>query len=78
MADAEMMDFEANRLFAENCREPVARATLDEVRAAGYFHQLNKCRWPRKSFAMLMDYRDEEMLLRDSVGIFAERCCANA
>lgn len=28
MADAEMMDFEANRLFAENCREPVARATL--------------------------------------------------
>ncbi|MBV8851117.1 MAG: enoyl-CoA hydratase/isomerase family protein [Methylobacteriaceae bacterium] len=28
MADSEMMDFEANRLFAENCREPVARATL--------------------------------------------------
>ena len=28
MADAEMMDFEANRLFSENCREPVARATL--------------------------------------------------
>jgi enoyl-CoA hydratase/carnithine racemase len=30
MADSEMMDFEANRLFAENCREPVARATLEE------------------------------------------------
>lgn len=28
MADSETMDVEANRLFAENCREPVARATL--------------------------------------------------
>ena len=28
MEDSEAMDFEANRLFAENCREPVARATL--------------------------------------------------
>ncbi|GAC1333989.1 MAG: hypothetical protein NVSMB26_15970 [Beijerinckiaceae bacterium] len=28
MAESEMMDIEANRLFAENCREPVARATL--------------------------------------------------
>jgi hypothetical protein len=28
MRDAEAIDFEANRLFVENCREPVARATL--------------------------------------------------
>jgi enoyl-CoA hydratase/carnithine racemase len=33
MENAETMDFEANRLFAENCREPVARATLERFRS---------------------------------------------
>ena len=33
MQDAEAIDFEANRLFVENCREPVARATLAKFAA---------------------------------------------
>ena len=33
MADAEAMDFEANRLFLDNCRERAAQATLDKFRA---------------------------------------------
>jgi len=32
MADAEAMDFEANRLFLDNCREPAARQTLGKYR----------------------------------------------
>jgi len=32
MTDAENMDFEANRLFRDNCREAAARATLDKFR----------------------------------------------
>ncbi|BBB97298.1 MULTISPECIES: enoyl-CoA hydratase/isomerase family protein [Bradyrhizobium] len=32
MEDAEAMDFEANRLFLENCRETPAQATLDKFR----------------------------------------------
>lgn len=35
MADSEMMDFEANRLFAENCREPAARATFARFGRSG-------------------------------------------
>jgi len=33
MRDAEAIDFEANRLFVENCREPVAQATLAKFAA---------------------------------------------
>lgn len=33
MQDAEAIDFEANRLFVENCQEPVARATLAKFAA---------------------------------------------
>lgn len=33
MRDAEAIDFEANRLFVENCREPAARATLAKFAA---------------------------------------------
>jgi enoyl-CoA hydratase/carnithine racemase len=33
MQDAEAIDFEANRLFVENCREPVAQATLAKFAA---------------------------------------------
>jgi len=32
MTDAENMDFEANRLFRDNCREAAAQATLDKFR----------------------------------------------
>lgn len=32
MDDAETMDFEANRLFLDNCRETAAQATLDKFR----------------------------------------------
>ena len=32
MREAETIDFEANRLFVENCRQPEARATLDGQR----------------------------------------------
>jgi len=32
MADAEAMDFEANRLFLDNCREPAAQQTLAKYR----------------------------------------------
>lgn len=32
MQDAEAMDFEANRLFLDNCREKAAQATLDKFR----------------------------------------------
>lgn len=32
MQDAEVMDFEANRLFLDNCRERAAQATLDKFR----------------------------------------------
>lgn len=34
MENAETMDVEANRLFAQNCQEPVARATLERFRSA--------------------------------------------
>ncbi|MCK1623343.1 enoyl-CoA hydratase/isomerase family protein [Bradyrhizobium sp. 160] len=33
MQDAEAMDFEANRLFLDNCRERAAQATLDKFRS---------------------------------------------
>jgi enoyl-CoA hydratase/carnithine racemase len=32
MADAEAMDFESNRLFLDNCREPAAQQTLGKYR----------------------------------------------
>jgi enoyl-CoA hydratase/carnithine racemase len=32
MENAEAMDFEANRLFLDNCREKAAQATLDKFR----------------------------------------------
>jgi len=35
MRDAEAMDFEANRLFAENCSHPVAKSTLGRFRGPG-------------------------------------------
>mgnify|MGYP002651721035 CR=1 FL=1 len=33
LRDAETIDFEANRLFVENCRQPEARATLEAKKA---------------------------------------------